>query len=63
MKEEKRPAKCSHCGSERLFETDHKHDGQGIVEFIVRCKSCGRDVAYFYFGRWEFVQIVIEGQR
>lgn len=46
------PLKCS-CGCTDLEQTGEYYEEHWIVEYAVKCKSCGKQVGYWAYGSWE----------
>lgn len=52
IKEDGTPLKCF-CGSTDLEQVGEYYDEHTLVEYEVKCKTCGRSVGYWAYGNWK----------
>jgi len=55
LAEDYEPMKCTKCRSKRFKEHSRYYDEFGVVEYQLRCKGCGWNLAIWSYGNWELL--------
>jgi len=46
------PLKCEFCNSKELEDFNESYNDYGLMEYGVKCKDCGKVLAYWAYGNW-----------